>query len=155
MTLIVFFRHGKAEPKMPGVDDRERRLTEEGAADVECAARLLRGMGVVRILTSPYRRAIQTAEILARTLDLEYSVVEWLAPDSDVSVEDLPRLGVGDGYVLVGHNPWMEDTVTELAGGFLELKAGGFAVVEVESFKAGGGKLLSLVNPGVISICQR
>ncbi|WP_156315869.1 SixA phosphatase family protein [Aeropyrum camini] len=105
-------------------------------------------------LSSPYRRAVETAEILARTLKLSYAIADWLAPDSGVGLEDLEKFGVDDGVILVGHNPWMEETIIELVGGALELKAGGFAVVSVIAFRPGGGNLLSLVNPGVVNVCK-
>ncbi|WP_156315868.1 hypothetical protein [Aeropyrum camini] len=53
MALIVFYRHGKAEPRREGVSDRERRLTREGVMQVECGGRLLLGAGFKKIYRPP------------------------------------------------------------------------------------------------------
>ncbi len=144
--LLVFFRHGKAEPPR-GVSDEERRLTSEGRRDVELVSRLLPAKPKV-ILSSPLKRAVETAEIIARTWRVgEVKITDRLRPDSPSGVDALRDLDVKDGYVLVGHNPWILETVEELVGGRLEVPAGSFAAVEVEELKPGGGILVALVNP--------
>lgn len=56
----------------PGVQDPE--LTEIGRAQAATAAASLRAAGVTRIVTSPYTRALQTAEIVARALGVPIEV---------------------------------------------------------------------------------
>jgi broad specificity phosphatase PhoE len=56
----------------PGIADPP--ITAEGAAAARLAAAELRGQGIGRLLTSPYRRALETAAIIAEALDVPVSV---------------------------------------------------------------------------------
>ncbi|MCS6877149.1 MAG: histidine phosphatase family protein [Geminicoccaceae bacterium] len=56
----------------PGLPDPP--LTAEGAAAARIAARRLEGLGIARLLTSPYRRAVQTAVIFAEELGVPIEV---------------------------------------------------------------------------------
>jgi broad specificity phosphatase PhoE len=77
---MILLRHGQSEFNLhftatkrdPGIEDP--RLTPLGQAQAEAAAQALRGQGLLRILASPYTRALQTAAPLARTLDLPVEV---------------------------------------------------------------------------------
>ena len=68
---IYLLRHGIAADAKPGQSDASRALTEEGR---EKLARVLgragkAGMSPSLILSSPLRRAIETAEVAAQTLE--------------------------------------------------------------------------------------
>jgi broad specificity phosphatase PhoE len=73
---VILLRHGQSEFNVhitatrrdPGIADP--RLTEHGHVQAELAARALRGQGIARIVVSPYSRALQTAEPVARLLDV-------------------------------------------------------------------------------------
>jgi phosphohistidine phosphatase len=150
---LIFFRHGRAEKHNPAGDEA-RRLTEEGVRDVEASASLL-PFKPARIVSSPLVRARQTAEIVARVSGVgSFHVDDRLRPDSPSGVEALQSMGVSGGWVLVGHNPWLEETVEELVGGRVKLSAGGFALVYVEALKPGGGFLEALVSPEVARRCR-
>ncbi len=56
----------------PGLPDPP--LTAEGVAQARAAAALLRREGIRRLVTSPYRRTLQTARILAEELGLPVTV---------------------------------------------------------------------------------
>lgn len=60
---IIFVRHG--EPNY-----QKDCLTELGRKQAEAAAERLRGEGIDTVFTSPYGRALQTAEITAERLNL-------------------------------------------------------------------------------------
>ena len=68
---MIFVRHGQSTSNAvfyrtgrdPGIVDPE--LTEVGRHQAEFAAWRLSRLGVRRIITSPYKRALQTAEIIA------------------------------------------------------------------------------------------
>ncbi len=70
---IYIVRHGIAidreDPKCP--PDPERHLTEEGVEKTKQVAKGVAALGVTGdlFLTSPYVRAMQTAEIFASALD--------------------------------------------------------------------------------------
>ncbi|MEJ5370217.1 MAG: phosphohistidine phosphatase SixA [Bryobacteraceae bacterium] len=67
---ILLMRHGVAADARPGQPDAERALTGEGKQKLRSLFRRLRKAGVrpALILTSPYLRARQTAEIAREEL---------------------------------------------------------------------------------------
>ena len=77
---MILVRHGQSEFNVvfsvtrrdPGI--RDPRLTEEGRRQAEAAAEALAGHGIERLIASPYSRALETAEIVARRLDLAITV---------------------------------------------------------------------------------
>jgi broad specificity phosphatase PhoE len=77
---MILLRHGQSEFNLhfsatrrdPGIADP--RLTELGHAQAEDAARALAGEGIERIIASPYTRALQTAEPIAKTLGVPVTV---------------------------------------------------------------------------------
>lgn len=77
---MILMRHGQSEFNVvysvtrvdPGI--RDPSLTEEGRRQARDAAEALGQSGLRRILASPYRRALQTASIIAESLDLPIEV---------------------------------------------------------------------------------
>jgi phosphohistidine phosphatase len=119
--MILLVRHAKAEAEHP-LGDWARALTAEGRAAFRRHARLLAGKVTLKgIATSPYVRAVQTAEILAEACAVDdVSVRLELAPAKGVG-EQIAALAseLGNGWALVGHNPSME----EAAAFLLQLKS--------------------------------
>ena len=78
--IMILLRHGQSEFNLhftatkrdPGIVDAP--LTELGHAQAAEAAAALAAAGVKRIIASPYTRALQTAEPLARRLDLPVTI---------------------------------------------------------------------------------
>ena len=73
---LLFLRHAEsvsnAHPRAVGLPEAEGdRLTERGRRQALAAARGLRNSGVTRLLSSPMRRAQETAEPIAQALGLE------------------------------------------------------------------------------------
>ena len=83
---IYILRHGIAEEPMPGMRDADRALTEEGVKRLQAVLRRARAADVKPpvILTSPYRRARETAEVAKQALRGAGTLVETrsLTPDS-------------------------------------------------------------------------
>src|SRR5438874_574501 len=67
---LYFLRHGKAEDRSSTGKDADRCLTDEGIAEVKAEATGLAALQVQidLILSSPYPRASETAEIVAEAL---------------------------------------------------------------------------------------
>ncbi len=146
--LLLVMRHGKAEPKRPGLKDEERKLTDEGRRDVELVAKILPNKPS-KILCSPMVRARETAEIVAEIYGIKYEIVQELLPEN-VSLDSLKNLISEENILLIGHAPSIEEFVSELiGGGKVKLKAGAVAGLDVEEFKRGGAKLIYLVTPQV------
>ncbi|HDI02098.1 MAG TPA: phosphohistidine phosphatase SixA, partial [Ignisphaera sp.] len=77
---ILIARHGKAEEKKVGQPDEARRLTVEGRKDVEMVARLLPIKPSI-VYSSPLKRAIETAEIIAKVWNIEVRIIDELRPE--------------------------------------------------------------------------
>ncbi len=74
MTHAYFVRH--AEPNCQNHDDALRELSPKGLADRALAAGYLRDKGVDAVLSSPYRRAVDTVSPLADALGLTVETVD-------------------------------------------------------------------------------
>ena len=122
---LILWRHADAHDGLP---DLERALTPKGQAQAKQVAawlkpRLPKG---VRILVSPARRTLQTADALG----MDYEVLPALAPGQDVA-HLLNGVGWPDakGTVLVvGHQPTLGETTSLLLFGeaqAMSIKKGG------------------------------
>ena len=77
---MIFLRHAQSEFNAafsvtridPGIPDP--KLTPAGHEQARAAAEALRGTGIQRLISSPYRRALETATIVADALGLEVSI---------------------------------------------------------------------------------
>jgi len=148
MNLYIL-RHGIAADAGAGFEhDSERPLTSEGERKLW---RITEAMAALElsfdlILSSPYLRARQTAEIVAESLDAEklLELCDELTPDG--SAEELVRVINGrkpqpDSVLLVGHEPYLSELVSLLITGAtrcsVALKKGGLCKLAVASLKAG------------------
>ncbi|MGD0461848.1 MAG: histidine phosphatase family protein [Tepidisphaeraceae bacterium] len=85
---IFFVRHGESEANILKIfSNRQWKhpLTERGREQAKALAAQLRGRGVAAIHSSPLRRAIESAEILAGRLGVEY-VIEPALIEYDVGI---------------------------------------------------------------------
>jgi|HubBroStandDraft_6_1064221.scaffolds.fasta_scaffold694293_2 phosphohistidine phosphatase len=121
MRLYVM-RHGPADDSSPTGRDFDRPLTPPGRDIVALAARALRqarGDEPLRILSSPFRRARETAEIVASLLapppapaPPEVELHDDLAADAEVPLALVGTIrAAGADALLVGHQPIVEDLV--------------------------------------------
>jgi broad specificity phosphatase PhoE len=77
---VYFLRHGESEDNSAGIIQgrRDLPLSEEGRRQSESAAPWFVDRGIGVILTSPLRRASQTAETVGRSLGMEVRILEAL-----------------------------------------------------------------------------
>lgn len=124
-------RHGEAE-KGTAASDIERRLTPAGRAAFEALARALApSVRLARIVTSPYRRARETAAILGAATGVPVEVESALAAGRSTGPELLALArAAGGGVALVCHNPEMAEAVILAAGGDRAVPPGTVAAVE-------------------------
>jgi len=119
---IYLLRHAVAEDSAATGRDADRRLTDEGRAKLRRVLERAHQAGVrpSLILSSPYRRALETAEIAARELGYEGEIVRLpvLMPDgSPQEVWDAIREHRNESAVLIaGHEPLFSATVAFLLG---------------------------------------
>jgi phosphohistidine phosphatase len=117
---VTLIRHGEAGDDAPR--DELRALTLKGRAAVARVARALRRRGgdFTAIVSSPYVRALQTAEIVAAEVGYEgrLAVSEALVPDARVSqaVALLTSLADEASVAFVAHEPILSSLAGTLLG---------------------------------------
>ncbi|MCU5515672.1 histidine phosphatase family protein [Bacillus wiedmannii] len=75
MTTIYFVRHAHS---IYTKDERVRPLSEKGHLDVENVTRLLKDKHIDVVISSPYKRAIQTVQGIANTYNISIQIEEDL-----------------------------------------------------------------------------
>lgn len=106
---IYLVRHGDAVPEEEAGSDRDRWLSPRGREAARVLGRLLREQGIVpdMILSSPLPRAVQTAELLATSLDYLGTVtsLRCLEPSAQPRVAATAILAAGAAVIVVSHEP--------------------------------------------------
>jgi phosphohistidine phosphatase len=102
--------------------DSDRPLTDEGIAKLREVVRGMRALGLSfdLILSSPFRRARQTAEILAGEMGLEEALGSspHLAPGGDArGLIDQINAARKAAVLLVGHEPGLGQLISVLLAG--------------------------------------
>jgi phosphohistidine phosphatase len=146
---LYILRHaiaGVRSASTPG--DSQRPLTVEGAEKMRRAARGMRAMELSfdLILSSPYTRAKQTAEIVANVFGLEKKLEfsQTLAANGNPKdlVEELKRRhGKRKSVVVVGHEPYLSRLISLLISGStslpITLRKGGLCKLAIDALSYG------------------
>lgn len=143
-------------------DDPNRALTPAGRKRMKAIARGLKWLGCAPefILSSPYLRARETAELAAAALGCKEALIftPTLVPEAEPgAVIEFVRLHYrrAKSLLLVGHEPQMSLLTGRLiagdAGAGLKLKKAGLVKLRVSDLKAGRCATLELlVSPRVL-----
>jgi phosphohistidine phosphatase len=136
--MIWLLRHGDAADGSP---DAERPLTDKGREQARAAGAALKAFGVDidACLTSPKVRAADTAKIACEALGGPEPQLEPKLAGGPFDAEALAA-GLGDGVLLVGHDPDFSAAVHSLTGAQVRMKKGGLAGVD-------RGELIVLLRP--------
>jgi phosphohistidine phosphatase len=153
---IYLLRHGIAEDARPGLSDADRALTPEGK-DKLCRVLKRAAVAPSLILSSPYKRAVETADLAAEVLDYSGKVVrvEALAPHgSPYAVWDELRAHKEETAVLLaGHEPLMSSIAAFLLDSpALQVDMKKAALLRIDCEKLGpkpGGVLKWMLTPAV------
>ena len=132
--MLYLFRHGDAEHETR--DDAARRLTEKGERQARAAGAALAALGeqIDACLTSPKRRATETARLACESLP---GIEPEVAPELAGGDFDALALAAGRGDVLmVGHEPDLSNEVARLSGGKVKLRKGGIAILDGSTLEA-------------------
>ncbi|MBL1091496.1 histidine phosphatase family protein [Streptomyces sp. 9-7] len=102
-TTLVLLRHGETEltpqKRLSGSGGSDPALSEAGKRQAEAVAKVLAARGTVQaVVSSPLRRARQTAETAARRLGLEAHVDDLLTEADFGAWEGLTFAEVGERY---------------------------------------------------------
>ena len=142
-------------------DDSQRPLTDKGKKKMRQIAKGLRALGVGfdLILSSPYVRAKETAEIVADVFKMKKSIEysENLIPmgDPDLLIAEINEKYSVDSIALVGHEPHLTHLIglliSENAGADITLKKGGVCNLSADDLHhARQATLEWLLTPGIL-----
>ena len=159
---LYIVRHGIAidreNPKCP--PDSERYLTEEGLEKTRQVAKGVAALAAAAdlLLTSPYVRAAQTAEIFASALDYPKQKLrrtDLLLPGADPSLlfRELAKDKQSSSIFLFGHAPQLDDLIATALGSkrhITSLKKAGVALMELKRISPPIGVLLWLATPKLL-----
>ncbi|MEY2668644.1 MAG: hypothetical protein RJA59_1282 [Pseudomonadota bacterium] len=131
MTGAVYLvRHAEASAGGP---DPDRRLTAAGrAAFADLVGMIGEKLAVERVLVSPFRRARETGEILARAAGAAAEPCDDLASGHAGGRELLVLArAAGPGSALVGHNPEVAEALAIAAGKSVPVPPGTVAALDL------------------------
>jgi len=146
--IIYFLRHANAgQHFLDAKKDDKRPLDSEGIRQCGFIGRALSAIDVQIdvVISSPLKRALQTATLVGTELGYDSKIVidKALLPDADFSAfRDLVAKNTQhEAIMVVGHNPSLTDflcrTASARAGkAAIDLKKGAVAKVEVEGKQA-------------------
>ena len=163
---LYLIRHGIAvdreDPNCP--PDTERPLTPKGMKRSHAAALGLRALGIKpdAVLTSPWLRAAQTAEIFCETIG--YPTKKIISTDALKGTSATPDLLRelqslrADVVFCFGHEPHLHQVigyVLHTHAKITELKKAGIAVLDLERFAPPQGRLLALYPPSTLRLLAK
>jgi|SRR5579871_339049 len=159
---LYIVRHGIAidreDPKCPA--EAERYLTEEGIEKTKQAAKGLAALGATAdlLISSPYVRAVQTAEIFANALDYPKAKIrhsQALLPGSEPAAlfRELSREKQVSSVFVFGHAPNLDELIATVLGSkhhITSLKKAGIALLELKRLAPPSGQLVWLATPKML-----
>ena len=162
LMQLYIVRHGIAidreDPKCP--PDPERFLTPEGVDKAKQVAKGIAEIGAVPdlMLSSPYFRAFQTAEIFANTLEYSKNKIqksELLLPGAEPLqlFRELSKDKDLSAVFLFGHAPHLDDLIATSLGSnhhITSLKKSGAALIELKRLVPPSGELIWLATPKLL-----
>jgi phosphohistidine phosphatase len=160
MNLYII-RHAIAAEEDASGDDSQRALTDKGSKKMRQIAKGLRILGVEfdAILSSPYVRAQETAEILTDVFKMKkkFALSDNLTPmgDPDLLIAEINEKYSVDSLAIVGHEPYLTTLISLLVGQGspvdVELKKGGVCRLSTDDLHHSRHAALEwLLTPGVL-----
>jgi len=158
---LYILRHGEAGTRVSiPLKDSERALTLAGRKEVVVVSKSLRELGLKfdKIVSSPLKRAHETAQILSEELENQ-NVEVWNELKPEGSRADLykriSRFKQDSALLICGHEPYLSTMISELIGGSgmtrISLKKSGIAKVRVNTFvPKASGELRWLLTPRIL-----
>ncbi|RXE48906.1 phosphohistidine phosphatase SixA [Chromohalobacter israelensis] len=160
MSILYIMRHGEAAP---GTPDSERSLTEHGEQEARAMGAWLSEVltddvrHALRIVASPYRRAQQTARLVAAPLGLSVDTLPIITPDEPLEpvIDWLQQQVPETPCLLVSHMPLVGALVGRLVEGDVRasqpMPTASVAALEAEVWAAGCATLRQWQSPRDLS----
>jgi phosphohistidine phosphatase len=179
MKTVLILRHAKSDWGNPGLADIDRPLAKRGLEDAPRMGEVLVQLKSVpdKILSSPAKRAKQTAEMVAEACDYRQAI-QWeesfyggSSLDLIKALKNLPDTVAR--VLLIGHNPVLEETVAILGastfssrtseendGWAIKLSTAGlvclsFDIDSWDDLEPGRGVLQWFVTPKLVKAIQK
>jgi len=145
--LIYLLRHADADTPAPS--DDARPLSEKGLAQAEKVARFCEAhaMHLSLVLTSPLRRAHETAEIVSAKMRAEMLIAPWLASGMHpaAALTELGAYRSQGSVMLVGHEPDFSQFAAHLLGmptnTGIHVRKASLTLIDIELLREGAGRL--------------
>ncbi|MBZ5644723.1 MAG: histidine phosphatase family protein [Acidobacteriia bacterium] len=161
MMLLYLVRHGIAmdreDPKCP--PDTERPLTPKGMKRSHAAALGLHALKIHpdAVLTSPWLRAVQTAEIFCEVMGFSSKKIIQVdaLKGTSTPAELFRELGKLKAKTVLcfGHEPHLHLVIGQVlhtSAKITELKKAGVACLDLDRISPPQGQLVSLYPPGTL-----
>ena len=150
---LFLLRHAEAEPD--ALTDAERALTELGREQAVRVGEFCRrhSLRPDLVLSSPFRRALETARPVAEAIGAECVVEGFLAAGMrpEEALKELSAYRRTRGVMLVGHQPDLGCLAASLIGlpraESFSVPKGSLTALEVSFLSPGGGKLKYTLPP--------
>jgi len=170
---LYLLRHGDSGKRMAvaaGGNTGDVPLTIVGREEIAIIARSTKDLNLKfsAIVTSPLKRAVQTAKIIAKVLAMEKGISIWneLAPEGNRSqlYNRLNQDTRESSILMIGHEPYLsnmmydmifqKNRVTQL--GRINLKKAGLAKIRVISLTPNiSGELRWLLTPRILKLLEK
>jgi phosphohistidine phosphatase len=124
---LTLLRHAKSSWNNPGLDDRDRPLNKRGERDAPMMGQRLlkKETRPSLILTSPAKRARQTARLIAREIGYPREFLQtehelYLADPGTMLAIIAQQDNAFNDIVLCAHNPGITDLANRLSGASID-----------------------------------
>jgi phosphohistidine phosphatase len=170
---LYLLRHGDSGKRMAvaaGVNTGDAPLTIVGREEIAIIARSVKALNlrISAIVTSPLKRAVQTAKIIAKVLAIENRISIWndLVPEGNRSklynrLNQYPR---DSSVLMIGHEPYLSNMMYDMIFqknrvnqlGRISLKKAGLAKIRVISLTPNiSGELRWLLTPRILKLLEK
>ncbi|MRN68929.1 MAG: hypothetical protein FIO04_04440 [Nitrosopumilales archaeon] len=170
---LYLLRHGDSGKRMAvaaGVNTGDAPLTIVGREEIAIIARSVKALNlrISAIVTSPLKRAVQTAKIIAKVLAIENRISIWndLVPEGNRSklynrLNQYPR---DSSVLMIGHEPYLSNMMYDMIFqknrvnqlGRISLKKAGLAKIRVISLTPNiSGELRWLLTPKILKLLEK
>lgn len=144
---LFLLRHADADTKAD--TDDARRLSEKGLNQARKVARFCEshGLEVPMVLTSPVRRAHETATIVSEHLGSELFVQPWLAcgMHPQTALDELTAFRSQESVMIVGHEPDFSQLCAHLLGlpssVLVNIRKASLTLLDVATLRPGTARL--------------
>lgn len=151
---LLLLRHGIAQDRALEIEDKKRKLTEEGKnnlrRDYPSLALFLRDKKV-RVISSGLVRADETAEILKEYLkNIEIEKKEFVGNGDFNALKEtfIESMDTYDYLAITGHSPYMEEWLYETTCHDIAVAKGSALEIEITNKEDFSGKLNWYIKPG-------